>query len=222
MVRRIGQVQTYSPALTVQETNFFSTISWSDGVPVAVEPGTRTGIYVTGLTNGFILQVGAASTERSLSSCTPASTAHGEYCRHFSDGSAPMWVESSLNSIYDSPARVFTIDFASQNPGQWLTLIFRNAVLYDMDYGHVNQRAATLSGESVPKPVWIENLRVVGGTVMFDFLTQASRIHTVECSSALLQPQWDVLTTVNGDGNRAFITDAIQAPTPRYYRVVTR
>jgi len=69
---------------TEMGTNFFdnyTAYSWTDGTPTAGANGTRTGIYILGMTNGFTLTAPADTSRQDLQGLCRLVRAQGTF-RH--------------------------------------------------------------------------------------------------------------------------------------------
>ena len=70
------------------------------------------------------------------------------------------------------------------------------------------------------QPVWLLNPRMSSGQFCFEFDSQAGGSHTVQYKVTLSEAAWQTLATINGDGTRISVTNAL-AGGQRFYRVVT-
>ena len=200
-----------------QSTDYSASFAWSDGTPLASEPGTRTSIHVFGFTNGFRITVPADTASRTLKVYVGLYGAAGTLQAFLSDGSAAAYTDTTLNDIFSDRYGVYTIGCRAASPGQLLTVQYRATRLYDMDFGSLTLAAISLEG-SVSPPVRILNAREVSGSMAFELNTEAGRTYTVEYADTLPSNNWQTLTTITGDGATKTVTD----PSPglqRFYRV---
>lgn len=70
-------------------------------------------------------------------------------------------------------------------------------------------------------PATLLNVSVDGGNFRFEFDTQAGRSYEIQVRNLLSNGEWQLLTTIAGDGTRKQVTDAVSGPT-RFYRVQTK
>ena len=136
-------------------TNNPTAYSWNDGNPTPSVVSSPTGVFSTGYTNGFEISLPADTVIRRLKVYVGLYGAVGEFHAFLSDGSAPMYSDKSLDSIYDDINRVYTIDFAAASLGEQLIVRYRADALYDYLYGNVTLQSATLSGGNLPPTVTI-------------------------------------------------------------------
>ena len=135
-------------------TNWFATgpttFNWNDGTPT-VSGSTQTGV-VTGQTGtggeGYEITVPADTTLKTLKLYLGSWIGIGRFEAAISDGSAPTYVDTSLNSCsggtFDG---IYTIQFKAASAGKKLRV--RYTLLQDCDgpgsFGNVTLRAATLA-----------------------------------------------------------------------------
>ena len=58
-----------------------------------------------------------------------------------------------------------------------------------------------------------------GNSFNFSFETTPGRTYVVEYAGSLLNPNWQPLPTVSGDGSVKTVTDITATPGQRYYRL---
>src|SRR4029078_6908464 len=73
----------------------FSAFSWTDGTPAATESGTTTGIYITGLTNGFLITAPADTVPRTLKVYVGCYGVQALVQAFLTDFSAPLYSDRS-------------------------------------------------------------------------------------------------------------------------------
>ena len=116
--------------------------SWSNGTPTATSTNTTTGIWISGLNNGFQITVPAGTTLRTLRVYVGVAAAQGKLTVTLSDGSAPTYVDTGLISP-DRVNGVYTINFQAGSSGQQLVVKWTTAATF-MGWGNVTLQAATL------------------------------------------------------------------------------
>ncbi len=117
--------------------------SWTDGTPTPSATATTTGVYVTGLGNGYRITVPADTTTRTLKLYTGVYYAQGKLDARLSDSSSPAYIDTSLNNNAGVSNGVYTLAYHAASAGQTLTVTFT----MQSDYGgNVAMQAATLSG----------------------------------------------------------------------------
>jgi hypothetical protein len=198
-------------------TNNYTSFAWTDGTPVLSEAGTRTGIYITGFTNGFKITAPADTVARKLKVYAGLYGAAGNLQAFLSDASAPAYSDASLDDIYQDRYAVYTIDYQAASPGQVLTVLYRSSRTYDTDFGNVTLPAVTLQGPPVTL-VRILNPRRMANFLVFNFNTETGLTYTVQYATELTSGTWHPLTTITGDGNVTAITEPITTDL-RFYRV---
>ncbi len=199
----------------------FTAFSWSDGTPTLSVGGTPTGVFITGLSNGFSLTAPADTTPRQLRLYIGAYAARGELLAYLSDFSAQPYIDASIyDSGWNNEYGVASINYAAAAPGQQLIMIYRSVELLDGVWGNVTLQAATLSGGAVLVPVTIVNPACTGSDFSFSFETKTGCSYTVQASG--LSSTWNNVTTIPGTGGTATVTNALQTSTPLFYRVLTQ
>lgn len=131
-----------------QYSNNYTAFSWSDGEPTAAVTGTPTGIFMTGLQNGFKLTIPADTLPKRLKVYVGLYGAVGNFQAYLSDFSAPPYTDTSLEDVFGDSYAVYTLDYQAGSAGQNLIIQYRSKELYDFDYGNVTLQSATLSGEA--------------------------------------------------------------------------
>ena len=104
------------------------------------------GIYLPNPGSGFEFAIDAGLTERTLRVYVGAYRAQGKFEAYMSDGSAPVFVDSSTDT-QDHINHVYAITFRAASEGQ--KLIVRYTLLNNYDYGNVTLQAITLGGAPV-------------------------------------------------------------------------
>ncbi len=202
----------------------FTGFSWSDGTPTPATNGTTTGVYITGLTNGFQLTAPADATPRRLNVYVGGYGGQGEFQAYLSDLSAPPYSDSTtISNVYNTTAAQYTIDYTAASTNQQLIVVVRSESLFDMTYGNVNLQAATLEGgPPEPLPVQLVNAMMVGSGFVFSFLTQPNFNYAVQSVDALSSTNWTTLATLPGTGGMLSVTNQNPGAGPKFYRVLTQ
>lgn len=198
--------------------------SWSDGTPTTNASNTPTGVFVTGVTNGFQFTLPADTTPRRLKVYAGCYAAQATFEAFLGDFSAPPYLNTTtLSNFFGSSSAVFTLDYTAASAGQTLTVIVRSAKLFDLDYGNVTLASATLQGgPPEPLPVHILNPTRVGNDFIFSFASQTGRTYSIQYTPSLNPIDWQPLTSVPGTGATVSITNQNVTATQRFYRVETQ
>jgi hypothetical protein len=138
-------VQGYSAAFSYN-TNPFG-FTWTDGTPTATATDSTTGVYVSGEGNGFQITAPADTTPRTLTVYVGVWSAQGKIVAHLSDGSAPDYVDSSLNNANATSTGLYSFTYQASSSGQTLTVTYTQA---NSTVGNVTLQAATLVGSATP------------------------------------------------------------------------
>ena len=134
---------------TVQRTSYSSNsylgyIKWSDGRPEATAPQQVSGVYVTGIDNGFSITIPASTTPKTLKLYIGANLAHGELTASL-DGQ--RYYDATLDMTHDpnssQGAGIYTLVFNGSAPNQALTVTY-TAIATNGSNGYVLLEAATL------------------------------------------------------------------------------
>ena len=124
---------------------------WSDGSPLISEPGTSFGVKTTTLNNGFQLSAPADTSERTLRVHVGLSAARGRFSATMSDGSIPVYVDTSQVSPSLAYDRVYVIRYRAGSAGQSLTVTWTMEMAYSTA-SLVSLHAATVTGPPVTAP----------------------------------------------------------------------
>ena len=127
----------------------FTAFDWADGTPTTSGNGTKTGVFISGLTNGFLLTAPADTNSRTLKVYVGLYGAQGHFQAYLGDFSAPAYSDTSLSSVFGSLYAVYTLNYTAASAGQTLAIKYSAKTLFDADYGNVTLQAATLAGASV-------------------------------------------------------------------------
>ncbi len=72
-----------------------------------------------------------------------------------------------------------------------------------------------------PEPVVLLNARVISEQFSFDFDTRVGSSYVVQFKTAPSDAVWQALATLNGDGNRVSVTNALSSG-QAFYRVLSQ
>lgn len=125
--------------------NAATAFSWTDGTPTAGIDGTTTGVYISGLDNGFEFTVAADTTTKFLRVYAGGWNSRVHVEATLSDGGGTEYVDESLDDYGVGTADVHTIKFAADSAGQTLTVRVYSIVMH----GGGN---CTLMGASLGSP----------------------------------------------------------------------
>jgi hypothetical protein len=220
------QLSTYSAIGTKPIQGYadnYTSFSWTDGMPTLLVTNTPTGVFITGLSNGFQLTLPADPIPRTARIYVGLYGAQASFEAYLSDLSAPPFTDSSLSNEFDNAYAVYNLAYASASPGQTLKVIYQSKTLYDFDFGNVTLQAATLEGGPVvPHGFAITNAVMLGRNFALSFNTRTGINYTVQFSDNLSGTNWSDLQTVPGDGALMSVTNLNVPTTQRYYRVLAQ
>ena len=117
--------------------------SWSDATPTPSATVSTAGLFIAGLTNGFQFTVAASTNTSILRVYAGAWNAQLHFTASLSDGSAPAYVDESVDDTGAGQAAIYTVTFAADSPGQTLTVRLYSMALNDPD-GNCTLMAASL------------------------------------------------------------------------------
>ncbi|MBI3853895.1 MAG: Ig-like domain-containing protein [Verrucomicrobia bacterium] len=206
-----------------QYSNNYTVFSWSDGTPTASATDTPTGVFITGVGNGFKIIAPADTTPRRLKIYAGLYGAKGNFQAYLSDFSAQAYTDTSVSNVYGDNYVVYTLDYSAASSGQSLIVQYRSLFLYDQDFGNVTLQSATLQGgASDALPVTITNPMKTGSDFVFSFLTQSGHNYIVEYADALPASTWGTVTNLPGTGATVSVTNLNVGSGQRFYRVQTQ
>ncbi len=201
----------------------FTSFSWSDGTPTPTADATTTGVFITGLDNGFRLTAPADTQPRQLKVYVGGYGVQAEFQAYLSDLSAPPYLDTSISNVYGNSYVVYTINYSAGSTGQQLIVNYRSLNLFDLTFGNVTLQASTLQGGPAdPLPVYIINPMLIGNDFAFSFLTQSNRSYSVQYADSLPSADWGVVTNLSGTGTTVTVTNYDAATLQRFYRVLTQ
>ena len=120
--------------------------SWSGGTPTASAANSTTGLYFTGIGNGYQLSVPAQSSQSVVKLYLGLWTARGRLEAKLSDGSVPSYV-AYLDNSAGSVDRVVTLSFSAASSGVNLIIGYTVENNYGNIWGNITLQAATLVEE---------------------------------------------------------------------------
>jgi len=144
-----------------QYTDNWNGYSWYDGMPVQSVEGTTTGDWVYNYPNavgsGFSFTVPADPTPRTLYVYVGSFQAQGQLRASLSDGSAAAFTSANAATVSNAgngPCGVFTLNYASANYGQLLTVTWKVSNSRGST-ANVTLQAAALSAPGTDNPPFI-------------------------------------------------------------------
>ncbi len=218
VAQKISNFSALGTHAVQQFANNYTAFDWSDGTPTPSAFGTTTGVFITGLTNGFELSVPADTTPRQLKLYVGGYGAQGNFQAFLSDASAPAFTDTSLSNVFGDIYALYTLNYAAASGGQALSIRYRVLELFDFDFGNVTLQAATLQGGN---SLVILNPSMTGTDISFTIATEANRAYSVQYTTSLYPMNWQILSNFTGDGTLATVTDRTTSGAQRFYRVST-
>jgi len=143
------QISDYTPignGTVERYADNYTSFSWSDGTPTASVAGTKTGVFIPGVTNGFELTLPADTTSRTVKLYLGLYAAKGLFQAWLSDFSAKVYADTSLSNTLGNSYAAYTLNYSAASAGQALTVRFTAREIYDPDYGNVTLQSVTLAG----------------------------------------------------------------------------
>ena len=140
---QISNVTIIGPNAATRYTNHSFGFTWTGGTPTASATNSTTGIWVSGLNNGFRITVPADTASRTLRVYVGLWNTQGRLVAHLSDNSMPDYVDTSLSSASDAGG-LYTLTYRAANPGQTLTVTYTQN---NATNGVVSLQAAALNGQ---------------------------------------------------------------------------
>jgi hypothetical protein len=196
--------------------------SWIDGTPTLSTNATTTGVFITGVTNGFMLTAPADMQPRHLNVYVGGYGAQGEFQAYLSDLSGPPYTDNSISNVYNTSSAVYTIDYSAASAGQQLIVVYHAVNSFDLAYGNVNLQAATLEGGPAEAlPVYLSNPVESGNDFIFSFLTQSNFNYAIEETTSLPSTNWAIVTNISGTGATISVTNQYGITGKKFYRVRT-
>ena len=100
--------------------------SWTGGTPTASATNSTTGVYISGVGNGFQITVPADTTQRTLTVYVDSYHAQGKIVAHLSDASSPDYVNTTMNSTGIRCRGRLPFMYKAASSGQTLSVTFTN------------------------------------------------------------------------------------------------
>jgi uncharacterized protein YjdB len=119
-------------------------ISWSDGIPTLSSIGNNSGIYFSGVGNGYSITIPADTTSKTLVLYCGVYAGQGKLTAHLSDSSSPDYTDESIVGNGVAIDANYIINFKAASANQTLTV---NWVLKDGG-GNVTLHGAALKGSN--------------------------------------------------------------------------
>ena len=214
---RISNATRIGGGQTRRYTDNFSGFSWTNGTPTSSASSTTTGIYASGLANGFQITAPADASPRRLKVYVGLFATRARFEAYLTDNSARPFVDTSLMSIYGNNYRVYTIDYHSATPGQQLVVRQTAEESFDLQYGNVTLQSATLV--DLPS-LLLSNFVWDGSAMRFSFATRSLKSYLVQSSEILPGTNWITFEAFPGTGLEVWITNSPPASAQHFYRVV--
>ncbi len=128
-------------------TNSPTSYSWADGSPFPKAAESSTGIYITGLGDGFQLAVPADPVPRTLRLYVGVWRSQGRFEAILNEPGVPPFVDESFGHPSSEGNAVCAIDYQAPSPGRTLVVRFTMArnLAVSGPMGNVTLQAATLS-----------------------------------------------------------------------------
>jgi hypothetical protein len=153
-----GSNDTNSGVYIFQLTDNYNSYTWGDGTPTLAINETTTGVWAYGwpppnLGTGFEITVLADTSVRTLKMYVGAYGARGRFEATLSDGSAPTYIDTSVNNFRNGPNTIYTLQFAANSAGQ--TLRIRHTLSVNLDpfqQGNVTLHGAALNAQGANSP----------------------------------------------------------------------
>ena len=225
VVQQISDVTKLGTNVVKRYGDNYTGYSWSDGTPTASTNGTTTGVFITGVTNGFEINVPADTNSRTLKIYVGLYGAQASFQAWLSDFSGPAYTDTTLSNFFGNSYAVYTVTYAAASSGQALTVRYRSLKLFDQDFGNVTLQAATLvigAGNSPALPVTLQYPSLAGSNFVFSFASQSNHTYEIDYNGALGSGTWQVLTNLTGTGSTLSVTNKNVPATQRFYRVQTQ
>jgi len=119
--------------------------NWTNGKPTLSTTGTTTGVLINdAVGNGFEITVPADTNLRTLKVYVGAWWAQGKLEASFTDGSAPVYIDTSVGATPGLHKGVYTIQFKSATQFQTLRIRYTLQTNHFSPWGNVTLESATL------------------------------------------------------------------------------
>jgi YD repeat-containing protein len=140
-----------------------TSFTWTGGTPTASATNTQSGIFISGVGNGFQFNVPADTEEKTLKIYTGLWRGTGRLEATLSDGSAAPFIDTSLSNGSGTSNGVYTITFKAASVGQSLRVRYTNSSSDPV--GNVTLEAATLQYSAPAITSLSSNSGPVGGSI---------------------------------------------------------
>jgi len=205
-----------------QFSDNYTAFSWSDGTPTPSATNTTTGVFVTGVTNGFRLTAPANTQPQQLNVYVGGYGVQGVFEAYLSDFSAPPYTDTSISNVYGTSYALYSVAYTAASTNQQLIVVYRSLNLFDLAYGNVALSSATLAvGQGDMLPVYLSNPIYDGNNFSFSFVTQSNFSYAVQCLASLPSTNWTTVTDLAGTGGTVSVTNQNGNGEQKYYRVQT-
>jgi hypothetical protein len=192
----------------------YSGFSWTNGTPTTSASATHTGLFMSGLSNGFRIVVAADPRPKRLNIYAGVYGARGRFEATLSDSGAAPFINDQLVGVFANAYGLYIVDFASGSSNQTLTVRYIAEAINDVSFGNVTWQAAVLT----PMPPTISIRPPTNGvTFAGQFLAWPGFTYTVESADSFPAMPWQTLTNVTATGTNALFFDT--PPSARFYRV---
>ena len=220
-----GQISTYTvvgSGTVSPYSNDPRSLSWSDGTPTASSSNNTSGVYISGIGNGFSITAPADTTQRTLTVYVGGWSSGGQLVAHFSDGSAANFTDTTATASgqYD---RAYTLVYAANSANQTLTVTWVMA----SGTGNVTLNGAALAGGiAVQVPAAPTNLSAMaasGPQVNLSWADNSSNESGFLIDRALDSGFTQNLVTFQAPANATqtamYVDQTVAVGTTYYYRV---
>ncbi len=215
---RISDITLIGAGSLTALANNYTAFTWNNGTPVVSANATRTGVFISGLSNGFTITVPAGRTPKRLRVYAGLYGVRGRFEASLTDHSAAPYLDTSLARTFSNGYALYTVDFSSATTNALLRVRWYSDLIYDTTYGNVTWTAATLLQQ--PNPSVAAQFPFAPGTSFNGrFPTTPTFGYTVEYTTALTSGSWLPLTNVAGNGANAVFFDHGAPQSQRFYRV---
>jgi hypothetical protein len=143
MTQQISNYTRLGTGTIQRYTNNPNLYSWSGGTPTASAANIDTGLWVIGVNNGYQITIPADTSTRTLKVYVGVCFTRGQFEASLSDGSAPVYIDTSLVNPSATSNRVYTLSYRAGSSGQTLTVKWTEIATFNF-WGNVTFQAATL------------------------------------------------------------------------------
>ena len=201
----------------VQPISDSTSWSWDNGAPTLAATNSSTCVFINGYTNGFELHLAAGTNAHTAKIYVGLSAARGRFEAFLDDFSAPPFIDTSLENVYDQATRVYTLNYTAASNNRNLVVRFTADDLFDLEFGNISLSAVSVVG---PYPIAANQAAVAGTNFGFSFSTATNFTYAVDYTDSLSPPNWQRLTNFTGTGIDAAISHDISTNRQRFYRLI--